>query len=245
MSMRLFISAIGVSVYEILIEKFQKILGHWEQRALSLIGRILVVNVLAMSLLNHCFMNFYAPKADFFEKIKDTVVKYIWDGKKPKVKYDRLLQHYSDGGLKLCDVKIKHTALKCKWFKLITEKNAAWVCHAQNVLPLSIDTIMYANIKGKHITKIVDKKIESSIWVDIWTAWSQYYFKEVILEPEVILNEIIWCNSHICSDSLPKVFPSLINKGIIHIFDVVDFTNGKLFTFKDAQEVYNLPNNTI
>jgi hypothetical protein len=45
--------------------------------------------------------------------------KFLWNGKRDKVKRGILTNSYGDGGLKMIDVKLFYQALKMTWIKKI------------------------------------------------------------------------------------------------------------------------------
>ena len=53
----------------------------------------------------------------FVEEIKKEIIKFLWSNKKPKIKYNVLIQSTKDGGLKLVDIGTKVKSLKLIGFK--------------------------------------------------------------------------------------------------------------------------------
>ena len=66
---------------------------------------------------------------EFFAKSKETIIQFIWKGKKPKIAYNKLVQNIASGGLGLCDLKAKDVALKINWIKksYVQESAPFWV----------------------------------------------------------------------------------------------------------------------
>ena len=98
-----------------LLKKAEGILANWKSRNLTLIGKITVVNHLINSLFIHKLTTLPTPGQIFFSKYKEMVVDFLWEGRVPKISYDKLVQNHDKLGLKLVDLRIKETALKCSW----------------------------------------------------------------------------------------------------------------------------------
>lgn len=98
--------------YEKFKEKFCDRLAAWNNRGLSLLGKILVVNALLVSQLVYKMMMICDVNEDRYQQLKSIIVKFLWDDKRPKIAYSKLILTYEDGGLKLHDIKIKDISLK-------------------------------------------------------------------------------------------------------------------------------------
>ena len=91
-----------------LVQKLRECLQVWKLRSLSLAGKILVFNTLALS------KSIYVATIDEANRVHK---KFIWDNKRPKIKHCTLIGNYSVGGYKSVDVETKFYALKFIWIK--------------------------------------------------------------------------------------------------------------------------------
>ena len=81
------------------ISKMEEILSIWSYRALTLIGRISVFKILALSKILYISSMKTVPK--FITVKLDKLQKsLVWKSKKPKIKHSTLIRDYSEGGLK-------------------------------------------------------------------------------------------------------------------------------------------------
>ena len=55
---------------------------------------------------------------EFFRTYRRVIQNFLWDGKSPKIAYDRLTKGYKAGGLKLADLQRKDATLKSKWVQM-------------------------------------------------------------------------------------------------------------------------------
>ena len=55
--------------------------------------------------------------------IKDTMFRFLWNGKPDKIKRNVIIQDYNKGGLKMIEIDSYINALKTKWIKRILDEN--------------------------------------------------------------------------------------------------------------------------
>ena len=48
------------------------------------------------------------PSQAFFDSFKEIIMEFLWEGKTPKIRYDKLILSYEDGGLKLVHLPTKY-----------------------------------------------------------------------------------------------------------------------------------------
>ena len=60
-----------------------------------------------MSSLRTCFKS--------LKEINDLLFKFLWDGKKDKIKRSEMIADYGDGGQKLLDIMVFNKSLKIAW----------------------------------------------------------------------------------------------------------------------------------
>ena len=57
------------------------------------------------------FVTYWYPPKLVVLSIKRKIIEFIWNTKRPKVKYETLIKEYKDGGIKLVDIE---TCLKLR-----------------------------------------------------------------------------------------------------------------------------------
>ena len=215
--------------YETLLDKITKVFDSWQNRTLTLLGKIQVVNSLVIPLMVHYFTSLYDPPVDFIQKYKTKLNEFLWMGRGMRIGYNKLIKKYNKGGLKPVDMEAKNKSLKCKWIQMSTESKAFWAKYANTVLPMPIEQIQNCNIVRKHAEKIEGK----SIWFDVWKAWESFKNKEndTIINPE---QEIIWFNSNITILGHPIFYEDYYKKGILYVRDLID---GNTKSFYDTKSL--------
>lgn len=67
-------------------------------RSLTLFGKSSIIKSLGLPKLFHVCSKIYVPDC-FISKVKNVITDFIWNGDKPKIKYDTLIGTYNKGGL--------------------------------------------------------------------------------------------------------------------------------------------------
>ena len=108
------------------ILNLEKTLNTWQQRNLTLYGKINIVKTLGISKLIYSASVLTVPDHYILE-INKLIFNFIWQGKPPKIKRNTIIGAKKDGGLKMCDFEIMEKALKIAWVKRIQdESQASW-----------------------------------------------------------------------------------------------------------------------
>ena len=84
--------------YDQALIKIKAITKRWSNRALSLPGKITIVNSLLASILTYKIMALSTPSQEFFKQYKMIVTDFLWDGKPARIRYNKLIQSYEKGG---------------------------------------------------------------------------------------------------------------------------------------------------
>ena len=102
--------------YFVVTKKCQEILDTWDDRNLSLVGRVLVVNSLVISKLVYVMQTLDITKRRL-GFLKQRISKFIWKGMGSKLKLSILEWGKDRGGLGLVPVDLKARALRLKTIK--------------------------------------------------------------------------------------------------------------------------------
>ena len=98
--------------YDKVLKNITKVVELWENRNLSLIGKVLTVNVLMGSHFVYKLSALQGPTDEQIGQFNDLITKYIWNGKRPKINRNILMGKKEQGGLKLIDIKKKRCVTK-------------------------------------------------------------------------------------------------------------------------------------
>ncbi len=101
-------------------------LNIWKQCNLSIKGKITVLNTLALSPLTYVSSVISTP-IRVFKEIDEITQDFIWNSKTSKISKGTLTQSTNNGGLKMCNFKLKSSALQLFWIKRLTNNtNDSW-----------------------------------------------------------------------------------------------------------------------
>ena len=114
--------------WNIRIEKLAKSLESWKFRTLSLKGKSMIINTLALSGLWYTESVISLP-AWAKKRINRIFFDFLWSGKNKKIQREVCYLPYELGGLKVVNVALKYKALLAKSVVFITDSQykAKWV----------------------------------------------------------------------------------------------------------------------
>ena len=199
-----------------IFESFKTVLTIWKMRSLTLFGKSAVIKSLALPKLLYVCSKIHVP-GYFISNIKKLITDFIWNGKKPKIKYDTLIGSY--------DFESCIKANRVKWaFNLLDEKNLkTWkIIPLQHLESIGGTKALGANFDAKRIPKNL-----SNFYKSVLGNWAEYCNEEVIT-PEQVGNQVLWNNKYIRVNNNPLFFSQLASKGI---FKVNDLYNEKMKLF--------------
>jgi len=199
-----------------ILTEFKTTLSLWRTRTLTLYGKIQVVRSLALSKLLYVCSKIHVND-EFIKLVESNIKDFIWNGKKPKIKYRTLIGEYTDGGLKLPDFCscIKANRIKLAINLMISEERT-W-----NTIPL-----LYLDSIGgvESIRNNFDKKrIPDSIPIIYKIAllsWAEISSIIVDNNPDLILEQHLWNNKHIKIQSKAVFFKTFFELNINRVVDL-------------------------
>lgn len=220
--------------YEDILQKIENLLLVWQSRSLTPIGKIQVVNTLCNSQFVYRLQCLPSPPRDLMSKYNQIVRNFIWDGKKAKIAYKRLIASKEAGGLQLRDLHLIDASLKMAKFKTITEKSCFWTEHVFQEIPLSAKHLSCINISSKDLQKM----LPPSFFRDVCSIWVEANYKKKITSLNEILQQIIWYNSNIKNNKKCIFNGKMYQAGVVKIVDLFNLDTGVFFTFEEFVALY-------
>lgn len=90
----------------------------WLNRKLSLKGKITLINNRMVSILHYpCACSFTPVRV--LAEVKKVITQFLWDGKRPKVAYNLMIQPIDLGGLRLVDLETRIQASDISLIRLM------------------------------------------------------------------------------------------------------------------------------
>ena len=212
--------------YADIIEKVKKVLNSWENRGLTLIGKIQVVNTLVASLFVYKMMVMPSIPSSTVKTVDNLIRNFIWNGKKAKVAYNILQNQKVDGGLNLVNLKAKDKSLKVTWPQILDQEHeyAGLVYKIIKCSGLKSD-IWRCQLMAEDVKKL---GIKNSFWEDIVLAWCEYnYYLDSRFD-----NQLLWYNSRIRVRDKPFFWLDSYDRGLKYVYQLFHDQD-----FKSEQEV--------
>ena len=213
--------------YKQKILNLKNLLNTWKGRALTLKGKITVINNLALPPLLYIASVIHTPES-VIKEVKELIVDFIWDGKRPKIAYDVLIQEIGDGGLKLMDMESKVKSLKAIWVKRFFDKRTFRWKEAAKYFYGTQDLEIF--FRENHSPRNYIPKF----YQDVHNNWAEVTVIDSMgISPPVILGQIIWNNRYITIRKQPYCWQRWRNAGILTIGNIMTKNN----TFMDHIQI--------
>ena len=107
------------------------VLRRWKGRNLSFKGKSLIINSLVVSRLIYNIT--ILPVPDWvISSMRQSIIDFIWRGKKGPIKYASLLLPFNKGGLNLRDIEIVRDSIRCKFISKILD--SSWNVNLRNIM---------------------------------------------------------------------------------------------------------------
>ena len=104
----------------------KKIINMWKSRNLTLVGRIQIIKTFLISKFSYFWSNCYISGKSI-QELNKIVFSFIWNGKREKIKRDKLVQDYEKGGLKAPHVESILMTSRISWIKrYLKSKEKTW-----------------------------------------------------------------------------------------------------------------------
>ena len=213
----------------------------WEQRNLTWMGKVLVINTLMESLFVYKLTVLNNMTEEQIKRIEDCIKKFLWDGKKGRVRLSTLQKDKKSGGLRLFDIRSKQAALKIGWIWK-SENNILFnhLLNLQWVLPTPIFPHKWLlNIHPKHAPLVL--RHYDTFWYEVCLEWLKYNFS-IPQRYDEILHQYIWYNSLLMTGTgRGKSFlfnAKCIEYNIHKIEDLYSLEEGRFYTFQEFCQKY-------
>ena len=211
----------------------------WNKRTITLMGKIVVIKSLLLSKIVHILTSLPNPSEHMIKQIEEIFWKFLWHGKKDRIKRKKIVQSIKDGGLQMLELKSFIIGLKINWIKRLRTSGATWSAFATEVIIPSFDSLI---LHGSAQLKKDSERIHNDFWRGVMKAWA--HFNEMYeLETEHIFAECIWFSE------VTKYRYSIVRQwddsGIRFIYDLWNNVTRKWYTREELQLKYNIQMNFL
>ena len=183
--------------FDDLLHQTDTILAGWENRNLSLMGKITVVNTLIGSLFVYKMSVLPNVSTTYIKKMEQKIVDYLWGRKRPKIPLRVLKMNKKDGGLRLVDLEHKQASLKISWLATLAADTKLANLVYSFIAPVLGEDIWRCNFKPSHVDRIFDVN-RNQFWGQVMVAWARINYKSK--ENDIPGAHFLWFNSEILID---------------------------------------------
>ena len=211
------------------ISEIDKLIGIWQSRNLTLIGKITLIKSLFISKFIHILLSLPSPQDNLFDKIDSLFIKFLWNGKPAKFSKKILEKQIADGGLQYPNIKYIDATMKLSWFKRLYKTNEGWAA-----LPCTYGMDLIYKYGDLYLQKLLINT-KNQFWKDTMRSLLLLLNQQIFHGTEAVLATPIWYNSNI----LPGKINAWIEKGITTIGDILG-EDGELRSMDDIISTWNV-----
>ena len=216
-------------------EKISKILGCWQLKRLTLLGKVTAIKSLAASQLVY-IMSSLPSSQSHLKEIHHLLYSFLWDGRGDKIKRSVMLNEYKDGGLKMLDIQSFNQALKTKWVKKYFDDNnqAKWKLFFEYFIKQHDGKLLLtSNLKQADVAGL---NIQDSFTNEVIEFWFNLIYEE---NPSHFANVPVWYNSLIRIENQPISYYDWSRAGVNQVKDLLD-QKSEFLTYKDFKTRYKV-----
>ena len=203
-----------------IVDNIENCLNLWSSRDLALAGRIQIFNTLAFSKAVYVSTMINTP-SQFISILNEIQQIFIWNKKRPKIKYSTLIGSYEEGGYKDVDIATQFNALKMIWLRRLLDNN----CHPWKLIPTKLFsplggvTFFHSNLKLADSSLRIVKNL-SPFYQELVNLWANISKQNPTTFSE-ICNRTLWNNSFITTLGKPIFYKDFIDKNMLRIADLL------------------------
>ena len=202
------------------------------------LGKITVIKSLLISRLNHLFISLPNPNENIISNINNIFFNFLWEGP-ARIKKTIIVKQYSDGGLKMINLKAFISSLKLTWIRRVLKSNSPWKLLFDNTI--NINKLLHFG----HIycdSTIIN--ISNCFWKDVLISYKEFLQACKPQEVEEFLSSPLYYNNNILIDGLTIFYNTWYKKGMVYVNDFYN-DNGSLFSMQELQDIYGIKTNFL
>ena len=211
----------------------------WNQRNLTLKGRITIINSLIISLFVYPATILSIP--DYvIQEIESKIYNFLWKRTKPKIAKATIEAPIELGGLKMPNFKLKTIAWQMNWLKRAALNPNLTYVQIINDMCKSINFVDLIRCRvNKHCYPIYENI--PIFYQDILKEWykERDYTEMDKLGEREILSEFLWCNKWITIEGKPFLWKAWYKSGIKFVCDIVN-EGGDFLDANEINEKYGM-----
>jgi len=211
------------------IQSMKNILNMWQQRDLSIKGKITVLKALVIAKIQYVTNMLPVPE-DVIKDINQCLFAFVWNKKPHKIASNVLIAPIKCGGLKMPDFDSMIKAAKLAWIPRIMKSNSRWNQIFQNAIqPLTRNFLFQCKYSTNSLNVKLPAFYEQIICI----------FQDMRSKDPHVEDNALWFNKNITIDNKILFYPEWFQKGIWKIGDLCD-NNGNFGSSQYILDKFNI-----
>ena len=221
--------------YQIAMEKVINTIKTRTSKSVSMLGRTQIVNSLLIPQFIFRMSALPSPGKEAYDEFRKAITNFIWDGKRARIKYNRLVNTFEKGGIKLTDLKLKDTSIKvANLHRIVNLDDDSFTKAAlQNgcKFPLSLTFKLSAEVRD--INLLTDNQITK----DFIGSWIKFT-KTKPMNVTDVKNQCIWFNSRIKTGNNFVWNKQMFKNNICRVGQLYNEQKENWFTYEEFKQKY-------
>ncbi len=209
----------------------------WQDRQLSLIGKVVILKSLAISKLIYIVSSVHIPQT-YMTQIQEIIRNFLWSNGPSKIRQNVIQMPIKDGGIKAPNFDHQMISLRVMWVKrFMSDSNAKWKYSALELFH------NYFNLKDIFFSRCAFGNINLNVppfYLDVLKAWNRL---KALFEPKTpfdVKKEFTWFNPYIKINNDIVFFKNWYKKGIKFINDLLDQESGNFLSHDALNDKYHI-----
>ena len=215
------------------LQKLKTALDVWNCRSLTLFRRCLITKSLGISQLVHSISNLVIPQG-YLSAVNTAIFRFIWKGKKDKIKRKVMFLDYDKGGLRAPSIDALAKSLRLTWISDEEMSNESWKAIPNYLFEQygGLNFILRCNYDKNFLEQINLPQFYKLIlryFLELKDSFKNHSDQE-----QILLN-----NKDILINGCTIFYRNWFDRGIYFIQDLLK-ADGKFLSYSEFIQKYNL-----
>lgn len=203
----------------------KRIMSFWKKRQITPFGKITVIKTLVFSKIIHLLISLPDPHDDFVKTLEKELISFLWNGKRSKIKKSIIFKQYSEGGLRMLNIRSFLSAMKLSWLKRLL-MDSEWKEFTLNLY----SELENLNKFGTDYANIVIKNISNPFWKDVMKHYKTLSHKCKPTSVHDFMAEHIHYNNNITRDNKVIFVKKWADHNILYVKQLLN-DNGNFMNY--------------
>ena len=219
--------------YNSKLDEIRRLCHKWKKRKITPIGKIAVIKSLFVSKITFLIQNIPDPSDNFIKECEKLLYSYLWEDKPSKISKQTVCKEYSEGGLRMINLRNLITTLKTSWIRKMSY-NTLIRNMIENINPEMVNLINY----GIEYSKNLYKTVTNPFWKDVLKHFIIFQENCKPVTTEEKLSDHIFYNPNITRDNKSIFIKEFADNNILYVHQILNDNN----SFMNYQEFKNKHN---